>query len=168
MSGRGRVLAPLSLLPRDLPPHGGGWRDLPPPVRCQNLSPRRYFQVISNVRPVHTTLGRPSPPLRGLTPPSIPNLRSRVRFSRGTNRNHRNLEVLGLIPPKGAHLLSLPVSCSSVPPYRPVTPKLLTRLPLVLGGQTVNSAPSSRPSETRSHLTLYERCGLFVRHSTNA
>ena len=68
-SGRGGALPPLSLLPRDLPPHGGGWRDLPPPVRCQNLRPRRYFQAISNVRPVHTTLGEPLPPSRGQTPP---------------------------------------------------------------------------------------------------
>ena len=54
--------------------------------------------------------------------------------SRGTNQNHRNLEVLDSIPPKSAHLLSLPVSCCSVLPYQPVMPKLLTPLPRVLGG----------------------------------
>ena len=112
-SGRSGALAPLSLLPRDLHPNGGGWRDLFPPVREKLAS----AYAASNVRPVHTTLGRPLPPSRRFTPPLIPNLRSRVRFSRRTDQTHGKLEVLGSILPKGAHLLSPPVSCSSAPTY---------------------------------------------------
>ena len=102
------ALAPLSLLTQDLPSHGCGWRYLPPPVRWLDLPPPRYFKSQTAPHCLRPTLtpSAGSPTLgRGFNSCKGPNR------TMGTPRSWFR-SSLGV-----PNFLSLPVPCSSAPPY---------------------------------------------------